>query len=43
MVAFTENLPAPVGYMDVTTVAEKAKEADSSLIIKVGIYAEGEK
>ncbi|CAG5126604.1 unnamed protein product, partial [Candidula unifasciata] len=34
VVAVTENLPAPVGFTDVTTVAEKAKEADSSLIIK---------
>jgi hypothetical protein len=34
MVPFTENLPAPVGYMDTTTVAEKTKDADPSLIIK---------
>uniref|UniRef100_A0A0B7AET3 ER membrane protein complex subunit 4 n=1 Tax=Arion vulgaris TaxID=1028688 RepID=A0A0B7AET3_9EUPU len=34
VVSYTENLPAPVGFVDSTAVAEKTTEADASLIIK---------
>lgn len=35
LVPSTENLPAPVGFMESSTAAERTREADPNLIIKV--------
>lgn len=35
LVPALENLPSPVGFVDTSSVAERSKEADPSLITKV--------